>query len=331
MKRPPTAPPRRQLALAAVAFCVWAAAAAGARATAWDIVKYQGRDYVTAKNIKDFYRFSSWGVKDSVIYFRSPRIEMRIRSGSDNLYINGVLFRLSFPVVYKDKKYLFSRIDFAKLINPVLRPSYIESAKRFHTVIIDPGHGGHDPGSKSVYGKEKEFNFRLATLLKRDLERRGFRVRMTRGDDSYLTLGQRVVFANRIPDAIFISLHFNSYKNREAKGLETYALSPQGSGTHNDSGPDGRMLTGNSRDSENIALATAVHASVLKKTRAEDRGIKRDRFTVLAGINKPAILVEGGFLSNPAEARKIASTSYLSLISSGIADACVTYRNALRK
>lgn len=302
-----------------------------ASAAAWNITKYQGRDYVTAQNIKDFYRFSSWGVSDGIIQFRSPKIEMRIRNGSDNLYINRVLFRLSYPIIYKDKNYLFSRIDLAKLIDPVLRPSFIRSAKPFTTVVIDPGHGGADPGSKSVYGKEKEFNLRLAHLLKRDLERRGFRVRMTRSGDTFPTLGQRVLFANRVPDSIFVSLHFNSFKNREAKGLETYALSPQGAGTHNDRGPDGRLRMGNVRDSENIALATAVHASILKKTRADDRGIKRDRFTVLAGINNPAILVEGGFLTNASEARKIASTAYLSLISTGIADACVTYRNALRK
>ena len=88
-------------------------------------------------------------------------------------------------------------------------------------------------------------------------------------------------------------------------------------------------MEGNRRDSENIALATAVHAAVMKKTQAEDRGIKRDRFTVL-GLSMPAVLLEGGFLSNPDEAKKIASTSYLSIISQGIANGIVTYRNALR-
>lgn len=327
----PSPPISRRALAAMVALGCLSLFAERADAVAWTVVKHNGRDYVTAQNIKDFYRFDSWGTSAGTVYFKSPRIEMRIRNGSDNLYINRVLFRLSFPVVQKGKDYLFSRIDLAKLIDPVLRPSYIHTAKRFKTIIIDAGHGGADPGSKGAYGSEKIFTLRLANLLKRDLERRGFRVRMTRSGDTYPTLGQRVVFANRVPDSIFISLHFNWFKDRSAAGLETYALSPQGSGTHNDRGPDGRSLMGNSRDSENIALATAIHAAVLKKTRAEDRGIKRDRFTVLAGINKPAILVEGGFLSNSAEAKRIASTSYLSLIASGIADACVTYRNALRK
>lgn len=285
---------------------------------------------MTAKNIKNFYRFDALNISKGELNFQSPMVKMTIKNGSDNLYINTVLFRLSYKVTQKNGHYLFSRIDLAKLIDPVLRPSYIKTAKRFGTVIIDPGHGGTDPGSVNRYGKEKDFNLRLAKILMKDLERKGFRVRMTRSSDVYPSLGQRVSFANRIPDAIFVSIHFNSFVNSTAKGIETYALSPRGSGTHNSRGVRNNFLEGNRRDSENIALATAVHAAVMKKTQAEDRGIKRDRFTVLAGLSMPAVLLEGGFLSNPAEAKKIASTSYLSIISQGIANGIVTYRNALR-
>ena len=285
---------------------------------------------MTAKNIKNFYRFDALNISKGELNFQSPKVKMTIKNGSDNLYINTVLFRLSYKMTQKNGHYLFSRIDLAKLIDPVLRPSYIKTAKRFGTVIIDPGHGGTDPGSVNRYGKEKDFNLRLAKILMKDLERKGFRVRMTRSSDVYPTLGQRVSFANRIPDAIFVSIHFNSFVNSTAKGIETYALSPRGSGTHNSRGVRNNFLEGNRRDSENIALATAVHAAVMKKTQAEDRGIKRDRFTVLAGLSMPAVLLEGGFLSNPDEAKKIASTSYLSIISQGIANGIVTYRNALR-
>ena len=285
---------------------------------------------MTAKNIKNFYRFDALNISKGELNFQSPKVKMTIKNGSDNLYINTVLFRLSYKVTQKNGHYLFSRIDLAKLIDPVLRPSYIKTAKRFGTVIIDPGHGGTDPGSVNRYGKEKDFNLRLAKILMKDLEIKGFRVRMTRSSDVYPSLGQRVSFANRIPDAIFVSIHFNSFVNSTAKGIETYALSPRGSGTHNSRGVRNNFLEGNRRDSENIALATAVHAAVMKKTQAEDRGIKRDRFTVLAGLSMPAVLLEGGFLSNPAEAKKIASTSYLSIISQGIANGIVTYRNALR-
>ena len=134
-------------------------------AAAWTVIKHNGREYVTAQNIKDFYRFSSLEKNKGSLRFRSPKIEMRIKNGSDNLYINTVLFRLSYKVIQKNNNYLFSRIDLAKLIDPVLRPSYIKTARRFRTVIIDPGHGGTDPGSVNGYGKEKDFNLKLAKIL----------------------------------------------------------------------------------------------------------------------------------------------------------------------
>ena len=158
---------------------------------------------MTAKNIKNFYRFDALNISNGSLNFKSSKINMTIKNGSDNLYINTVLFRLSYKIIQKNGHYLFSRIDLAKLIDPVLRPSYIKTAKRFDTVIIDPGHGGSDPGSVNRYGKEKDFNLRLAKILMKDLERKGFRVRMTRSSspltaDSSFSLSQ---FVASIPRA----------------------------------------------------------------------------------------------------------------------------------
>ena len=126
---------------------------------AWNIIKQNGRDYVTAENIKNFYRFDSLKVSNGALKFQSGKVTMSIKNGSDNLYINSVLFRLSYKVISNKGSYLFSRIDLAKLIDPVLRPSYIKTAKRFDSVIIDPGHGGTDPGSINRYGKKKISTF----------------------------------------------------------------------------------------------------------------------------------------------------------------------------
>ena len=81
----------------------------------------------------------------------------------------------------------------------------------------------------------------------------------------------------------------------------------------------------------NIALATAIHSRVLKRTGAYDRGIKRDRFTVLSEIDMPAVLLEGGFLTNRTEARKIASSAYQKKMAAAIAEGIVKYQNALRR
>ena len=301
----------------------------------WTEVTYDGRTYVTGEDIKAFYRFETYTNSGGRVVFSSKTTEMRLTAGTPNLYINGVMFHLSRSTLRRGGKVLFTRTDLDALIDPVLRPSSIGRTRerRITTVIIDPGHGGYDTGSKSVYGgNEKEYTLRLANILKRELERKGFRVRMTRSGDTFPSLASRVVFANRVPDALFISLHFNHHTSRSTHGLETFALLPRGAPglRRGSAGTDAQSLIGNGRDAENIALATAVHSAVLRKTRARDRGIKRERFAVLKNVDHPAILIEGGFLSHRDEARKIASTSYLALMAAGIADACATYRNALR-
>ena len=113
-------------------------------------------------------------------------------------------------------------------------------------------------------------------------------------------------------------------QRRSANGIETYALAPQGtSSTGGGSYMRGSFLNGNVRDAENIALATAVHAHVIPELKSTDRGIKRARFNVLRGINKPAILFEGGFLSNSAEGKRIHSEPYRDELTSAIANAVV--------
>ncbi|MFT5106408.1 MAG: N-acetylmuramoyl-L-alanine amidase, partial [Pseudoalteromonas tetraodonis] len=251
---------------------------------------------------------------------------------SQNLLINNTKFVLSNPVVSSGGKYLISQMDLCKLIDPVLRPSFIKQKTPFQTVIIDAGHGGTDTGSAGVYGNEKTHAMRIANILSEELKRRNFNVRMTRSGDQTISRSQRVAFANRVNNAIFVSLHFNNGSS-SATGIETYALSPQGaeSTQHGRRATDNARYNGNQNDSANIALATAIHASVVHSIKPIDRGIKRARWDVLTGINKPAILFEGGFLTNRTEAKKIADYGHLKKLASAIADGIVTYRNALQK
>jgi N-acetylmuramoyl-L-alanine amidase len=164
-----------------------------------------------------------------------------------------------------------------------------------------------------------------------DLKERGFKTLLTRRNDVFLTLGQRVAIANRQKDAIFISVHFNSSGSRDAHGIETYALAPQGTRSTNGGSRWNSPLSGNLRDAENIALATAVHAHVIKDMRSIDRGIKRARFNVLRGINKPAILFEGGFVTNRTEGKLINDPAHRQRIVDSIANAVVKFRTAVGK
>jgi N-acetylmuramoyl-L-alanine amidase len=127
-------------------------------------------------------------------------------------------------------------------------------------------------------------------------------------------------------------VHYNSFGS-SAMGLETFALAPQGTATTYEElkSSDMNNRRGNLRDSENIALATAVHANSLYKLRSVDRGVKRARYSVISGIEKPGILVEGGFVSSSTEGARIHRPEFRQTLADAIAGGIGNYRKALMK
>lgn len=305
---------------------------AASKSGGWQIVKINGRDYITGESLHQFYRFSSYKVDGKHVWLRSNNLILKGMIGSQELLINNIKFILSYPVQEYAGRALFSRIDLCKLIDPVLRPTHISDAVPFDTVVVDAGHGGHDAGARGIYGYEKNFALLMAREVRDALQARGFKVVMTRETDTFVTLSGRVAVANRTPNSIFLSLHFNAGGSSQATGIETFALTPQGSSAslERGGGYNANGLTGNAHDSANIALATAVHAMVISKFRFVDRGIKRAQWSVLTGCKRPGILFEGGFVTNPEECRLVASDNYRKSVSSAVADAIVNYRTALR-
>ena len=176
----------------------------------WETVRHNGQDYVTARSIKEFYGFQSLTVKGSFLELENKAVKIRFTIGGQEVFMNNVKFVFSFKVVPLKGRYLISRIDLGKLVDPVLRPSYIKTATPFDTVIIDPGHGGSDPGAVNRLGVESKYNLAVSRILKEQLEARRFKVVMTRNSDRFLSLKERVDLANRFQNAIFISIHFNS-------------------------------------------------------------------------------------------------------------------------
>ena len=298
----------------------------------WKVVKVNGRDYVTAESIHKFYRFGSYKMNGTHVWLTSPgQIILKAQIGSQEMLINSIKFILSFPVLESGGQALFSRLDLCKLIDPVLRPTYISDGEYFDTVVLDPGHGGHDAGARGIYGYEKDFALKMAGSVKEALQRKGFKVILTRSTDTFITLGGRVAVANATPKSIFVSLHFNS-GGSAASGIETFALTPQGSSASLERGGGFNYngTTGNSHDSANIALATAVHAMVISRFKFVDRGIKRAQWSVLTGCKRPGVLFEGGFVTNGNECRLIASDTYRQSVSMAIADAISNYRLAIK-
>lgn len=298
----------------------------------WDVVKMEGRDYISIDSIRSFYNFSKVNRSGQDVFLENPKVEMKLRVGATECLMNNVKFVFSYPVVTSGNKVLVSRVDLVKLIDPVLRPNYIQNAGDFRTVIVDAGHGGKDAGATNPLGSEAEYTLKLAGKVKSQLEAKGYKVVLTRNSDRYLTLQERVDIANAVREnALFISLHFNS-GGKEARGIETFTLSPQGIAHYGSDikASDFGLRNGNAHDSANIALATAVHGSVMRRlgNNSFDRGIKRARWSVLSGVRHPAILLEGGFVSHPYEARLIETEAYQNAVAAGVADAVVKYRFA---
>ncbi|MBC8126357.1 MAG: N-acetylmuramoyl-L-alanine amidase [Gloeobacteraceae cyanobacterium ES-bin-144] len=307
--------------------------ASAATVSGWEVLKIDGRDYVSADSMKSFYNFSKLTRSGASVVLENSKVEMKLKVGSNECLMNGVKFVFTDPVATSGDKVYVSRMDLAKLIDPVLRPNFIKNAGDFRTVILDPGHGGKDSGAFNSLGAESMYNLKLAELVRPMLQLKGYKVVMTRDSNVYLTLQERVDAANAIKEnAVFVSIHFNS-GGPAARGIETFTLSPPGVSGY-DRGfvaSDTQTRTGNEHDSSNIALATSVHGTILgylgKNT--FDRGIKRARFSVLTGVRHPAILMEGGFMSHPYEARLIANEKYQDALARGIVDAISKYRFAV--
>lgn len=198
---------------------------------------------------------------------------------------------------------------------------------KVRTIVIDPGHGGKDPGAVSKSGTyEKHIVLDIAKRLKNMLKAKGsYEVYMTRDTDDFIQLEDRTGFANRAGADVFISLHVNSSKSASARGIEVYYLSIAGdeesrmtAALENASSERGirdlgtllgRMLKGAKID-ESRSLAQTMQSHLCKIARANDRGVKRAPFIVLIGANAPSILVEMGFISNAQDEKLLKSDEY---------------------
>lgn len=194
------------------------------------------------------------------------------------------------------------------------------------TVVLDPGHGGRNAGTRSIAGNrfEKEFTLDCAQRLAEALRKKGWTVSLTRTNDADLSLTERVQTTDAAAPDLFISLHFNSaFPGREPAGLETYTVTPQGMTSHvTRNYPDDPTVAfpANRWNDRSLRAATSVHRAVLAGTGMTDRGVRHARFLdVLRWQDRTAILVECGYLSNPAEASRIQSAEFRQRLADAIA------------
>lgn len=177
----------------------------------------------------------------------------------------------------------------------------------FSTVVIDAGHGGHDPGGipQNII-PEKGVDLDVALRLNRELQRAGVRTILTRSNDTFIPLAARVAIANAHPEAIFVSIHFDASPRRAACGVSTHFAS-----------------------SGEAPLAGCIQRHLITTTDGTNRGIQNARFCVLRKTTGRAVLVECGFLTNPHDAALAQRASYRQKLAEQIRAGIVEYRNSL--
>ena len=262
---------------------------------------------------------------------KAPGGLLIVRAYDQVAYWNGMEFHLGFAPQVVNGQAMLHSLDFTKNIEPLLNPLTLPERSN-RTVVIDAGHGGSNLGTKSVVdgSYEKEFSLDWARRLAVILETNGWKVFLTRTTDVDMSLTNRVAFADLNKANLFVSLHFNaapSPTNHVEAGIETFCVTPTGmpSTLTRDYEDDPTLVFPNNHfDLENLQYAMQVQRSLLKISGAKDHGVRRARFmTVLRGQNCPAILVEGGYLSNPREARRIADPNYRQKLAEAVAAALI--------
>ncbi len=176
-------------------------------------------------------------------------------------------------------------------------------------IVIDPGHGGHDPGAVGKILKEKDITLNIAQKLYGLLKDLGYRVLVTRKADLYVSLADRVSVVTTSGADLFISIHLNGSTNLTANGIETY-YAPF--------------------NQEAYKVAEAVHKKLLETTKAQDRSVKEGNYWVITNNIKLALLVETGFITNALEEAKLNTDHYQNLVAEGIADGLDSYWQSLK-
>ncbi len=217
--------------------------------------------------------------------------------------------------------------------------------------MIDPGHGGKDPGASGPGGlKEKNINLTFAKILGAKLEKKGFQVLYTRKTDIFIPLEERTGMANTSKADLFISIHCNAFGTPHMTGLETYYLDLATSkdavrvAARENASSAKRVsdlqviltdLMLHSKIDESKDLASNVQKRIVRnitqKYKLRDHGVKSAPFYVLVGATMPAILVEMGYITNPTEAKRLTQKSYLNRLADGLVDGISAYKRQIER
>ena len=275
----------------------------------------------------------SWLRHGDTVEAASHTTRLVFTVNSHDAEINGVHVALSFPVANDHGNALIAQFDIDSTLRPLLSPAHYLDPKRITTICLDPGHGGRDPGNR-VGGffshDEKTYTLLLALELHDQLKKAGFNVILTRSKDNYEDLTERPEMANRFGADLFESLHFNATPTgkNEVAGPQTYCITPVGASSTDaqGEGADHGATAANRVEKKSLLFAYQVQKSLVQNLGVNDRSVRRARYAVLCDAHMPAILIEGGYMTNPAESKRIYDAAWRRQMAAAVVKGILNYQ-----
>jgi N-acetylmuramoyl-L-alanine amidase len=288
-------------------------------------------DWAGANGLKTF-----WLRRGEEIAATNRTTRLVFDKDSNTAEINGVRVALSFPVAVDKGAPLIAQFDLDNTVRPLLFPSRYLDPKRIITICLDPGHGGRDTGKRVggfFWHSEKTYTLLLAQELHDQLRRAGFNVILTRTRDTDVDLPQRPALANRFGADLFVSLHFNAAQTgkNEVAGPETYCITPVGAASSNaqGEGADHGASTANRVEKKSLLFAYQIQKALVRNLGVNDRSVRRARFAVLRDAQMPAVLIEGGYMTNPAESKQIYDATWRRQMAAAIVKGILNYQKLI--
>ncbi|HKX61077.1 MAG TPA: N-acetylmuramoyl-L-alanine amidase [Verrucomicrobiae bacterium] len=278
----------------------------------------------------------SWPLPKREVRLTHPNGKLEFTIDSRKMTLRGVVVWLSHAIAGKDGRAYISSRDLATAVHPILFPRRQSSTRKIRSIVLDPGHGGKDPGNQEGSRREKDYTLLLAREVAEILRRAGIAVKMTRDRDTFVELPSRPQVANRGNADLFLSLHFNSADGSGSpavKGAEVFCMTPVRASSTNarGEGAGAGAFPGNRFDQKNVLLGYQIQKALSTKAGMEDRGLKRARFAVLRDATMPAVLIEAGFMTSPTDSRRIYDSQQRKRLAQSVADGILEYRRLIER
>lgn len=300
-------------------------------------LELKGIDYTPLKEVAGRLGMkAAWIDEGETLELKSQWTSLVFKLHKREFLLNGIRVHLGFPVAERRGQLYLSESDYTHQLQPILTPQVFGHPPAVRHIMIDPGHGGEDPGARNsaLQLTEKHLALDLAKRLRKHLQAEGLQVSLTRETDRFIPLDERGPIANESGADLFLSLHFNASVKKGVSGVETFAFTPPFQPSTSRSklhSSDRRRYAGNTHDPWNALLGYYVQRSLKEALPTEDRGLKRARFAVLRDLKIPGLLIEGGFVSHAHEGRNVGSAGYRDQIVEGIARGLEVYLQTVER